>query len=390
MNTAFLDRPARGPFPSGYDLRLIALALFMLGFGLVMMTSSSIAIAESDFRRPLYYFWRQFGPAILGLGLAVAAMKLPLRLWYKLRIPILLGSLLLLVLVLVPGIGREVNGSMRWIRLGHFNVQASEVAKPALLIFMASYMVRQGTLLGVNFASFVTPLCVLIVICVLLLLEPDYGSVAVLAATAMGMLFVGGVPLLRFVAWTLASLALMFTLAVISPYRMQRLTVFLDPWQDPFNHGFQLTQALIAFGRGGWFGEGLGGGLQKLFYLPEAHTDFMFAVLAEELGFIGSAFAILLFCALVYRALNIGRAASCKGQHFGAYLAYGVGLLIGIQTCISMGVNMGILPPKGLTLPLMSYGANSLMVTCFLLGILLRVDYETRRSGGLPAYGFLR
>ena len=220
------------------------------------------------------------------------------------------------------------------------------------------------------------PIVVLTFISSLLLLEPDYGACVVLFATALGMLFMGGVPLSRFFAWVLTAIVVLLSLAVLSPYRLQRLMSFSDPWQDPFDSGFQLTQALIAFGRGDWFGVGLGGGVQKLFYLPEAHTDFVFAVLAEELGLLGSVLIILLFCFLVWRAFVIGNVAEHAGKSFSAYFAYGSGLIIGIQAFINIGVNMGVLPTKGLTLPLMSYGGNSIVITCILLGILLRIDFE--------------
>jgi cell division protein FtsW len=281
-------------------------------------------------------------------------------------------------------VGREVNGSTRWITFGSFSLQASEPVKICVIAYLAGYMVRHGEHVRNNFAGFIRPICVLTIVASLLLLEPDYGSCVVLLATALGMLFMGGVPLGRLFAWVSAAIAVLASLAVLSPYRLQRLMSFSDPWQDPFNSGFQLTQALIAFGRGDWFGVGLGSSVQKLFYLPEAHTDFVFSVFAEEFGLFGSAILILLFSFLVWRAFVIGHIAERMGKLFAAYLAYGIGLIIGIQAFINMGVNLGILPTKGLTLPLLSYGGNSMIITCLLLGILLRVEVENRQTKRSP------
>jgi len=365
-----------GGLLAGYDLRLIVIVLTLIGFGLVMLTSSSISLAERNFRDPFYYFWHQLPAVCLGLGAACFAMRLPLVLWERLALPALLLAVVLLILVLIPGIGHEVNGSMRWIRFGPIALQASEPLRPAVLFYLAAYLARRGAHMHSDFASFLVPLCVFTVICGLLLLEPDYGTAAVLAATALGLLFLAGVALSRFSLWALAVAGLLALFAILSPYRLKRLTSFLDPWQAPFDQGFQLTQALIAFGRGGWTGTGLGAGVQKLFYLPEAHTDFLFAVLAEELGFIGCVAVLGLFYLLVRRGYAIGLAAEAAGRHFAAFVAYGIVLLIGIQCTVNVGVNMGLLPTKGLPLPLLSYGANSMLITCFLLGVLLRVGYE--------------
>ncbi len=368
-----------GPL-AGYDPWLLGVSLSLLLFGLVMVASASITIADRQFDAPLHYFWRQAVAAVIGLVLAWAAMKIPLKLWEQTSLVVLLAGIVLLGLVLVPGIGTEINGSMRWIRLGPINIQASEPAKLCAIIYMAGYLVRQAEQVRASLAGFIRPVGVLTIIAGLLLLEPDYGASVVLFATGVGMMFLGGVPLGRFFAWMAAAAAVLASLAVLSPYRMQRLMSFTDPWQDPYDTGFQLTQALIAFGRGDWLGVGLGGSVQKLFYLPEAHTDFVYSVIAEELGFIGCALVILLFCFIVWRAFTIGQLAIQAGQAFAAYLAYGIGLLIGIQAFINLGVNMGMLPTKGLTLPLISYGSNSLVIMCLMLGLLLRVDHETRTS----------
>jgi len=362
-----------------YDAWLMTVIFLLIGLGLVMVASSSIAIADRQFHEPLHYFWRQMFSVTIGLSFIIAALKVPLSVWDFLSVPLLVLGLLLLLLVLIPGIGREVNGSTRWIDVGSLALQASEPVKLCVIVYLAGYMVRHGEHVRNNFAGFIRPICVLTIVAGLLLLEPDYGSCVVLFATALGMLFMGGVPLGRFFAWVLTAVVALASLAVLSPYRIQRLMSFVDPWQDPFDSGFQLTQALIAFGRGDWFGVGLGSSVQKLFYLPEAHTDFVFSVFAEEFGLLGTTILILLFSFLVWRAFVIGHIAERMGKPFAAYLAYGIGLIIGVQVFINMGVNLGVLPTKGLTLPLLSYGGNSMVITCLLLGILLRVDVENRQ-----------
>ena len=367
-----------------YDAWLMTVIFLLLGLGLVMVASSSIAIADRQFHEPLYYFWRQMFSVAIGLSFIIAALKIPLSVWEFLSVPLLVLGLLLLILVLIPGVGREVNGSTRWISMGSLALQASEPVKLCVIVYLAGYMVRHGEHVRSNFAGFIRPICVLTIVAGLLLLEPDYGSCVVLFATALGMLFMGGVPLGRFFAWVLTAVVVLASLAILSPYRLQRLMSFVDPWQDPFNSGFQLTQALIAFGRGDWFGVGLGSSVQKLFYLPEAHTDFVFSVFAEEFGLMGTTILILLFSFLVWRAFVIGHIAERMGKLFAAYLAYGIGLIIGVQAFINMGVNLGVLPTKGLTLPLLSYGGNSMIITCLLLGILLRVEVENRQIKRLP------
>jgi cell division protein FtsW len=306
-------------------------------------------------------------------------MKLPMMFWEYISVPCLIIGIFLLVLVLIPSVGREVNGSFRWIGIGPIALQASEPIKLFIVAYLAGYLVRHNESVKISFAGFIRPIGILTLIVGLLLLEPDFGAGVVLFATALGMLFMGGVPISRFIAWVSVAIVSLFSLAILSPYRLQRLMSFADPWQDPFNSGFQLTQALIAFGRGEWFGVGLGSSVQKLFYLPEAHTDFIFAVLAEELGLIGSVIVILLYSFIIWRAFVIGQLAEYAGKLFSAYFAYGIGLIIGIQAYINLGVNMGVLPTKGLTLPLMSYGGNSIIVSCMLIGILLRIAFENRQ-----------
>ncbi|MFK5913211.1 MAG: putative lipid II flippase FtsW [Woeseiaceae bacterium] len=359
------------------DLPLLLSSLFLLGLGLVMVASSSISISERELSDPLYYFWRQFTYSIVGLTSAFLMFKIPLSYIQKIGPTLIILSLVLLLMVLIPGIGREVNGSIRWLNLGFISLQVSEFAKLATVIYLAGYLVRHNEEVRTNLSGFLRPLGVIFIISVLLILEPDFGAVAVIAMTAMGMLWLGGASFFQFIFLMLTMAAVLTLTAISSPYRMERLTTFLNPWADPFDSGFQLTQALIAFGRGEWFGVGLGSSVQKLFYLPEAHTDFVFAVLAEELGLFSVVLVVAIYCFIVIRALMIGRRAEKRERPFTAFMAYGLGIWLGLQAFINIGVNMGVLPTKGLTLPLMSYGGSSLIIMCVVIGILLRADYET-------------
>jgi cell division protein FtsW len=289
----------------------------------------------------------------------------------------LLGfSLFLLTLVLLPGVGKEVNGSTRWISLGIFNLQVSEAVKLFLIIYIAGYLVRHGEAVRTSLWGFIKPMFMVGLAALLLLLEPDFGATVVIIGTVLGMMYLGGVRFIQFISFLTLFGAAAVLLVVSSPYRMERLTSFLNPWADPFDSGFQLTQSLIAIGTGGWFGTGLGGSVQKLFYLPESHTDFLFAVLSEELGFVGVCMIIALYSLLFYRAVRIALQAEKSGNRFAAYIAYGIGIWLAMQAVINMGVNMGMLPTKGLTLPLMSYGGSSLIVCCMAIGLLLRIHYE--------------
>jgi cell division protein FtsW len=361
-----------------YDAQLIVAVLVLMSLGLLMVASSSISIATRALGDPLYYFWRQSAYVAIGLVMMLVATRIPLPVWRKLG-PVLLGiGAVMLLLVFVPGLGREVNGSVRWLSLGPINLQPSEPMKLFMVLYLAGYLVRRGELLRSTVGGFIRPMSILAVIAVVLLLEPDYGATVVLIATALGMLFLGGVPFWSFVGWAAFVVVSMGMVVIAAPYRVERLLTFLNPWADPFGSGFQLTQALIAIGSGEWFGVGLGSSVQKLFYLPEAHTDFLFAVLAEELGLLGVLVVILLFTFVVWRAIAIGTRAELAGHAYGAYVAYGIALLIGLQAFVNIGVNMGILPTKGLTLPLMSYGGSSLLVNCFAVGLVMRVDHELR------------
>lgn len=360
------------------DAPLLLSSLVLLGLGLVMVASSSVSIAERQLSDPLYYFWRQLSYSVIGLVVAAMVFKIPLK-YVKQSGPVLIVmGMILLLMVLVPGLGREVNGSMRWLNLGFTSIQVSEFVKLATIIYLAGYLVRHNEEVRTNLSGFLRPLILIFFVSLLLILEPDFGAVAVIAMTAMGMLWLGGASFFQFILLVLTIAAVLSLVAISSPYRLERLTTFLNPWADPFNSGFQLTQALIAFGRGEWFGVGLGASVQKLFYLPEAHTDFVFAVLAEELGLFSVVIVIALFCFIVIRALMIGRRAEKRERPFTAFLAYGLGIWLGLQAFINIGVNMGVLPTKGLTLPLMSSGGSSLIIMCVVIGMLLRADFETR------------
>jgi cell division protein FtsW len=368
-----------------FDLWFALLVAALIGLGLVMVTSASIAIAARDGSGELHYLWRQLAALGLGVGLASVLVKIPLSMLEQVSSALLLVGLVLLIAVLVPGVGREVNGSMRWLMLGPLTLQASEPVKLGVIVYVAGYLVRHQAQVRREFIGFIKPIGVVTVVAGLLLLEPDFGAAVVLFATTLGMLFLGGVPVLRFAAWGMAALAALGALAVLAPYRMQRLMAFRDPWSDPYDTGFQLTQALIAFGRGEWFGVGLGNGVQKLFYLPEVHTDFIFAVIGDELGVVGACAVIGLFAALFARILHIGGRAEDAQQTFAANVAYGIGLLVGIEAFVNIGVNLGILPTKGLTLPLISYGSNSMVMLCAAMGLVLRISYEARAAKRPPA-----
>jgi cell division protein FtsW len=308
-------------------------------------------------------------------------VTIPTEAWEKYSIVLLAVAFVLLLLVLVPGIGHEVNGSRRWVRLGFMNFQVSELARVMLLTYVASYAVRRAEELRTDFKGFMKPVAVLAAAAVLLLAEPDFGAATVLMATGLAVLFLAGVRVVHLAVPIVLGVAAMATLAVTSSYRLRRLTAFRNPWDDPFDSGFQLVQSLIAIGRGEWFGVGLGSSVQKLFYLPEAHTDFVFAVLAEEFGLLGVAAVLALFALLVGRALAISRNAARAGLKFQSYLAAAIGTWLGLQAFVNIGVNMGLLPTKGLTLPLLSYGGSSMLVTLAWLGVLLRVHHETQLSG---------
>lgn len=365
-------------FQASMDIPLALTLVTLLGLGLVMVASASLEIAASMFGNPYHFFQRQLFFALIGLLAALGMLMIPLQKWEDWGPWLLLLILLLLVAVHLPGVGRTVNGATRWIPVGIFNLQVSEPVKLLTILYLAGYIVRHYSNLRLHWFGFLRPLIVLGLGTVLLVLQPDFGAAVILLLIGMGMLFLAGAKLWQFISLLGSVVILMSIVAVATPYRVARLTVFMDPWQDPFNSGFQLTQSLIAIGSGGWFGTGLGGSVQKLFYLPEAHNDFLFAVFAEEFGFIGVLILIGLFTILIWRILLIAIRAERSGHIFGSHVALGIGLWLAIQSGINLAVNMGLLPTKGLTLPLLSYGGSSLIITLAAIGLLFRINWEAQ------------
>jgi cell division protein FtsW len=360
-----------------YDIGLIVLAGALAAFGLIMVASSSIAISPGG---PFYYAIRHAVSLALGVGLAIAVMRTELEWFERHAFLLLLFAVLLLLLVFVPGLGVRINGSWRWIRLGISNFQSVEAVKLCFIVYLASYLVRHQEAVRARLFGVLKPLGVAGVLVALLLAQPDFGSSALIVAVAGGMIWLGGARMRNLVYLSIPLLPVLAWAATTTDYRVKRLTLFINPWSEPFKGGFQLTQALIAIGRGEWFGVGLGGSVQKLYYLPEAHSDFILAVIGEEFGFAGIVLVLAAFALLVGRGLMLGMKAIELRQHFAGYCAFGVSLCIGLQALVSIGVNMGVLPTKGLTLPLISSGGSSVMMTCVMIGFLLRVSYEVSRA----------
>lgn len=360
------------------DVYLLTAFTGLLSLGLVMVASASVTAAEKEGYGPFYFLWRQTLSVGLGLCVAYVALHTPTRVLRKLSTFALFLAMALLAAVLVPGLGVESHGAMRWLCVGPVSFQPSEFAKVLAILYLAGFIDRHPDSVRAATSGLLCPIAVLAILWVLLYVEPDTGAMVVLIATSLGMLFLAGVSMARFLAVGVLASAALTVLVLMRPHSMARIINFMDPLANPLSGGFQLTQALIAFGRGEWLGVGLGGSVQKLFYLPEAHTDFIFAVIAEELGLLGTLLCIATYTAIVWRAFVIGAAAEGAGQRFSAYLAYGLGLLIGLQGFIHMGVNMGALPTKGLTLPLVSYGSNSMIATSLAFGVLFRIDREMR------------
>ena len=370
----------RDELPGRYDLGIILAAAALASLGVIMVASSSIAIADGQHVGSFYYLTRHVVFLMLGISLGVVVTRIELDWFQRNAFVLLLLAIILLLLVFVPGLGLRMNGARRWIRLGLLGFQSVEAVKLMFIVYLASYLVRHREAVQARLSSVIKPLGVAVILVALLLAQPDFGSAALIIATTVGMVWLGGarmrnlfylaVPLMPAIAWA----------AMTSDYRVRRLTSFLNPWEHPFDQGFQLTQALIAIGRGEWLGVGLGGSVQKLFYLPEAHTDFILAVIAEELGLAGILLVLVLFAVLVGRALMLGLRAVERGQFFAGYCAFGVGVMIALQTLVSIGVNLGVLPTKGLTLPLISSGGSSVLMTCAAIGLLLRISFEVSRS----------
>ncbi len=363
------------------DARLLLPGLALLLVGLVAISSASIEYADWHYHNPWYHTLRHLMYLLLALAAAVAVYRLPLPFWQRSGWGWLFGALALLILVLVPGVGREVNGSQRWLPLGPFTLQPSEFAKLAMVVYLAGYMVRREHEVRHQWQGFLKPMAVVFATTLLLMIEPDFGATVIVVGSAFGMLFLAGVKLGNFLLVLLGALAAMLVLVLSAPYRVARLTAYTDPWADPYNTGFQLTQSLIAFGRGEWLGVGLGNSVQKLFYLPEAHTDFVFSIWAEETGFAGALFVVALYALLIGRILVVGRAALRAGNAFGSYTCNGVALVFAGQAFVNMGVSSGLLPTKGLTLPFVSYGGTSLIVCCAMLALVLRIEADTRSGG---------
>jgi cell division protein FtsW len=347
-----------------------------------MVYSASIATAEAgrltNFQ-PTYYLTRHGIFLALGIIAGFVVFQVPVHVWQKAAPYLFVAAAVLLMAVLIPGIGRMVNGSQRWLRFAGISLQPSELAKLAVVLYAADYTVRKAAFMGSFRKGFLPMAGVMLFAGTLLLLEPDYGAFAVITIIAMGVLFLGGMNWRLFVALVIVLLIAFVALIWIAPYRMERVAGFLNPWADPFDTGYQLSHALIAFGRGEWLGVGLGASVEKLFYLPEAHTDFLLAVIGEELGLIGVLVVIVTFFWMIRRCFEIGRQAIALDRHFAGLVAQGIGLWIGVQAFINMGVNLGLLPTKGLTLPLMSYGGSAILVICVALAMVLRIDFESRR-----------
>lgn len=379
MSNAARQARRRADETAGMDWWVLGSALALTALGLVMVVSSSITVADRQLGGPFHFAARQGVFLAAGCLVAWAAMRVPLSVLETLSRAALLGVFVLLFMVFVPGLGVSVNGSMRWIDLGPAAFQVAEGAKLLMVVFVAGYLVRQQNALQDRFMAPLKPLLLALLAAGLLLVQPDYGAAVLLLAITGGMVWLAGARFRYLAVLGLTILPLMASAALLEPYRLRRLTSFMNPWSDPYADGFQLTQALIAVGRGEWLGVGLGGSVQKLFYLPEAHTDFIFAVLAEELGLLGVVAVLALFGVLVGRAFWLGWRALEGGRPFAGYLAYGIALWIGLQVLISVGVNLGVLPTKGLTLPFISYGGSSLLVMCLCVGLLLRVGIEAER-----------
>ncbi len=361
-----------------FDPVLFSVSAALLLIGYVMVASASLHLGIKMTGDGLYYPIRQLMHIGLGLIFGAGVATVPMRIWEQLGPQLFMAGLLLLIIVLIPGLGVKVNGSVRWLSIGGMRVQVSEVVKFFSVIYMARYVTRYQESVQNSAFGLLKPLGLFSVASLLLLLEPDFGSAVVILMIAMGIMFIAGARLSQFIVLLSVIGVLAMLLIYFSPYRWVRVTSFMDPWADPLKTGFQLVQALISFGRGEWLGVGLGSGIQKLFYLPEAHTDFLFSVIAEELGLLGVVTVIGLFSLLIWRAFAIGMAAERAGLWFSAYIAYGLGIWFGFQSFVNMGVNMGMLPTKGLTLPLMSYGGGSMIIMCCAVALLFRVHSECR------------
>ena len=363
------------------DPIVIGTTLTLIVIGAVMVGSASVSVATEESGEPLHYLWNHLLALGIGTAALVVALRMPIEWWNRLSSFVMIAAIALLIFVLLPGVSERVKGARRWIEFGPLTLQASELARLLIVMYLASYCVRQHDALRSDFGGFARPMALIVLCGVLLLLEPDFGATVVLTATSLGLLFIAGARMRDVVLAGLIATVAFGLLILFEPYRLERLLYsFLDPWKDAAGSGYQLVNSLIAVGSGNWFGVGLGEGVQKLHYLPEPHTDFIFAVLAEEFGFVGGTVVIALYALLVWRAIEIAQRALGRGMQFHGLLAVGISLMLGLQAAISIGVNTGLLPTKGLTLPLISYGRTSAVVTLFALGLLLRIAHELAQS----------
>lgn len=374
--TVAIAKPSLEKVDHGFLIALLAL----MSIGLVMVASSSMDFAAERYNDPWLLFRKQCIFLMMGVCVGAVIACIPTKIWQQYSGLFLFLGLVALVAVLLPGVGKVVNGSRRWLPLGVFSMQASELAKICLILFFASYLARRNKEVQGSWTAFFVMIFVIGAVVVLLLLEPDFGSSVVIAFTLGSMMFVAGVPILRFILLALVGVAGFGAMAVLSPYRWERLVAFMDPWSRQFDSGYQLVQSLIAFGRGEWFGLGLGNSIQKLFFLPEAHTDFIFAIFAEEFGLVGAIGLIGLFVFFIFKIFKLSRKANEENMLFSAYLTFGIGIMLAAQAFINMGVASGLLPTKGLTLPLISYGGSSLLITIALIALIFRVNWEV--NGG--------
>ena len=385
------SRRRRSERPAAFDLPLLMAALGLLSFGFVMVASASMTIGDTCCKDPFFFVTRHTLAMGLALGAGLLTFTVPVSWWERMGAWFFLGTAGMLVLVLIPGVGHNVNGATRWIPLGPLNLQPSEFMKLFAVIYIAGYLVRHADDVANKLSGFIRPMILIGLAAALILKQPDFGTTTVMLATVMGLLFLGGVSVMPFAVLFGTVLVGLTFLVMTSEYRMRRILSFLNPFEDPFNSGYQLSQALIGFGRGEWLGVGLGNGIQKQYFLPEAHTDFIATVIAEELGLVGMLAIIATFAFIAWRAFSIGARAQAAGNRFAAYTAQGIGLWLGLQAFVNIGVNSGMLPTKGLTLPFLSYGSNSLIVVCMAIAILLRIDAtirqdeaESRNPRGLP------
>ncbi len=362
--------------PALYDRGLLLLVLLLMAFGWVMVTSASLPVSEKLYNNEYYISIKHAAFIVIALLAMFAVLFFQMQWWQRFNMELLLIALVLLVAVLL--VGSTINGSRRWLPLGIFNLQAAEVAKLFFFSFLAGYLVRQHEQLRENVIGFAKPLAVFMILAILLLMQPDLGTVIVMFVTTVALLFLAGAKIWQFIALIASGLLAISSLIILEPYRMRRVVSFVDPWADPFGSGYQLTQSLMAYGRGDWLGLGLGNSIQKLDYLPESHTDFIAAVIAEEMGFVGLSILVLLLGWLVYKILNIGRLAMEKSQHYNGFFAYAIGIWIAFQVFVNIGASAGMLPTKGLTLPFISYGGSSLIVFAVSIAVVLRIDFETR------------